>query len=249
MDRAGADFFKVLDQIREKLHATPVAVQLPIGAEDDFIGIVDLIRNKAYAWEEVDNGSVFDEIDIPEDMKDMVADYRTRLIEGAVEDDEQLFEKYMEDPDSITADEIIGQIRKATLDLRICPVMCGSSFKNKCVQPLLLIAVFVEDPASIAIGVRQARIEALFYCLLSLSHCIAGICRGAGRAFVPMFIMLAIWCVLRITYITIAMQLDHNIILLFWAYPITWCISSVIFLIYYVRSDWVHGFEKTGKLL
>lgn len=112
-----------------------------------------------------------------------------------------------------------------------------------------LISVFVEDPASIAIGVRQARIEALFYCLLSLSHCIAGICRGAGRAFVPMFIMLAIWCVLRITYITIAMQLDHNIILLFWAYPITWCISSVIFLIYYVRSDWVHGFEKTGKLL
>ena len=150
MDRAGADFFKVMDQIREKLHATPVAIQLPIGAEDDFIGIVDLIRNKAYAWEETDNGSVYDEIDIPEDMKDMVAEYRTNLIEGAVEDDETLFEKYMEDPDSITAEEIIGQIRKATLDLRICPVMCGSSFKNKCVQPLLdAIVNYLPSPLDI----------------------------------------------------------------------------------------------------
>jgi len=137
MDRAGADFFKVIDQIRERLHANPVPVQLPIGAEDDFIGVVDLLRNKAYAWEEQDNGSVFDEIEIPDDMKDMVEEYRTKLIEGAVEDDETLFEKYMEDPDSITEGELIAQIRKATLDLRICPVLCGSSFKNKGVQPLI----------------------------------------------------------------------------------------------------------------
>ncbi len=150
MDRAGADFYKVMDQIRERLHATPVAVQLPIGAEDNFIGVVDLIRNKAYAWEEVDNGSVFDEIEIPEDMRDMVADYRTRLIEEAVEDDDTLFEKYLDAPDSITEADLIGQIRKATLDLRICPVLCGSSFKNKGVQPLLdAIVNYLPSPLDI----------------------------------------------------------------------------------------------------
>ena len=137
MDRVGADFFKVMDQIRERLHATPVPVQLPIGAEDDFIGVVDLIKNKAYAWEETDNGSVFDEVEIPADMKDMVDEYRTKLIEGAAEDNDELFEKYMENPDSITEEELIAQIRKETLDLRICPVFCGSSFKNKGVQLLL----------------------------------------------------------------------------------------------------------------
>ncbi|MBQ1371651.1 MAG: MATE family efflux transporter [Oscillospiraceae bacterium] len=111
-----------------------------------------------------------------------------------------------------------------------------------------LISIFVQNPESIAIGVRQARTEALFYCLLSFSHCIAGICRGAGKAFVPMFIMLAIWCVLRITYITIAMRINHNIVLLFWAYPLTWFISSVIYLIYYLRSNWIHGFDKADML-
>lgn len=137
MDRVGADFFKVMDQIEDRLHATPVPIQLPIGAEDNFIGVVDLIKNKAYVWEEEDNGSVFNEVEIPEDMKDMVAEYRTKLIEGAAEDNDELFEKYMENPDSITEEELIAQIRKETLDLRICPVMCGSSFKNKGVQMLL----------------------------------------------------------------------------------------------------------------
>lgn len=137
MDRVGADFFKVMDQIEDRLHATPVPIQLPIGAEDNFTGVVDLIKNKAYVWEEEDNGSVFNEVEIPEDMKDMVAEYRTKLIEGAAEDNDELFEKYMEDPDSITEEELIAQIRKETLDLRICPVMCGSSFKNKGVQMLL----------------------------------------------------------------------------------------------------------------
>lgn len=137
MDRVGADFFKVMDQIEDRLHATPVPIQLPIGAEDNFVGVVDLIKNKAYVWEEEDNGSVFNEVEIPEDMKDMVAEYRTKLFEGAAEDNDELFEKYMEDPDSITEEELIAQIRKETLDLRICPVMCGSSFKNKGVQMLL----------------------------------------------------------------------------------------------------------------
>ncbi len=150
MDRAGADFFKVMDQIKERLHATPVAIQLPIGAEDEFIGIVDLIKNKAYAWEEEDNGSVFDEVEIPEDMRDMVQEYRTKLLEGAAEDNEALFEKYMEDPDSITEAELIAELRKATLDLRICPVMCGSSFKNKGVQPLLdAIVNYLPSPLDI----------------------------------------------------------------------------------------------------
>ena len=107
-----------------------------------------------------------------------------------------------------------------------------------------LVSIFIDDPASIEIAVRQAHIESLFFCMLSFSHCIAGICRGAGKAFVPMFIMLGIWCVLRVSYITIAMQIDHNITLLFWAYPMTWFISSVIYFIYYTKSDWIHGFEK-----
>ena len=107
-----------------------------------------------------------------------------------------------------------------------------------------LISLFIDDPESIAIGVRQAHVETLFYCLLAFSHLVAGICRGAGKAFVPMFIMLAVWCVFRVAYITVAMQIDHNIVLLFCAYPLTWFISSVIYLIYYLKSDWVHGFEK-----
>ena len=107
-----------------------------------------------------------------------------------------------------------------------------------------LVSIFIDEPESIAIAVRQAHIESLFFCMLSFSHCIAGICRGAGKAFVPMFIMLGVWCVLRVTYITIAMKIDHNITLLFWAYPMTWFISSVIYFIYYTKSDWIHGFES-----
>ena len=106
------------------------------------------------------------------------------------------------------------------------------------------ISAFISTPEAVAIGVRQCRTEALFYCLLAFSHCIAGICRGAGKAFVPMFVMLFVWCALRITYITVAMKISHEIVLLFWAYPLTWGISSLIFLIYYLRSDWIHGFDN-----
>ena len=106
------------------------------------------------------------------------------------------------------------------------------------------VAYFIENPESIAIAVQQSRIESLFFFLLSYSHCLAGIFRGAGRAVVPMFVMLGVWCVFRILYITVAMMIDHNIILLFWAYPITWVISSVIYLIYYRKSDWIHGFDR-----
>jgi Na+-driven multidrug efflux pump len=106
-----------------------------------------------------------------------------------------------------------------------------------------LIGIFSTGPKVLAIGVKQARTAALFYCLLSFSHCIAGICRGAGKAFVPMFVMLGIWCVLRITYITVAMKIKHEIGLLFMAYPITWFISSIIFIIYYKKANWMEGFS------
>lgn len=113
----------------------------------------------------------------------------------------------------------------------------------------IFISSFItdEDPVAVAqiieIGVRQFRVESLFYCLLAFSHAVAGVCRGAGKAIVPMLIMLIVWCVIRIIYITVAMHLRHDIILLFAAYPLTWFISSVIYFIYYKRSDWVHGFE------
>ena len=106
-----------------------------------------------------------------------------------------------------------------------------------------LVGFFIDSPEAIAIGVRQSMIESLFFFLLSYSHCLAGIFRGAGKATVPMFVMLGVWCVFRIAYITVAMRINHNIDLLFWAYPITWLISSVIYLVYYKKSDWIHGFE------
>ena len=101
------------------------------------------------------------------------------------------------------------------------------------------IALFNSDPAVLLIGQKQCRIEALFFCMLSLSHTVAGICRGAGKAMVPMLVMLGVWCVFRITYITVAMRLCHDIRLLFWAYPITWTISAAIFWLYYRHSNWL----------
>lgn len=99
----------------------------------------------------------------------------------------------------------------------------------------------------IAIGARQCRVESLFFFLLAFSHAVAGICRGAGKAIVPMIIMLAVWCVLRIIYITVAMSILHEIILLFAAYPLTWFTSSVIYFIYYKKSNWIYGFEQGGR--
>lgn len=107
-----------------------------------------------------------------------------------------------------------------------------------------LIRLFNDDPAVVAIGAQQCRTELPFFFLLSFSHCIAGICRGAGKSKVPMLVMLSTWCVFRITYLTVAMRLRHEIQLLFFAYPITWSLSSVIFLIYYLKSDWIHGFDR-----
>ena len=112
-----------------------------------------------------------------------------------------------------------------------------------------LTAIFTETPEVIARGVEQARTISLFYCLLAFSHAVASVCRGAGKAFVPMTIMLVFWCVVRITYITTVMHFVHDIQYIYWAYPITWSLSSVVYLIYYHFSDWVHGFEKKSQKL
>jgi len=107
-----------------------------------------------------------------------------------------------------------------------------------------LISLFDSTPGVVALGVQQARTVALFYCLLAFSHSIAAVCRGAGRAVVPMMIMLSVWCVIRIIYIMLVVHFIGEIGYIYWAYPLTWAISSTIYLIYYLRSDWVHGFER-----
>lgn len=107
-----------------------------------------------------------------------------------------------------------------------------------------LVGLFDNTPGVVALGVRQARTVTLFYFLLSFSHAVAAVCRGAGKAFVSMGVMLSVWCVLRVIYIVTVMELTGNIGLIYWAYPLTWGISSVIYLIYYFKADWVHGFEK-----
>jgi len=150
MDRAGADFLKVVDEIREKLGATPLPIQLPIGAEEDFAGIVDLIANKAYVWENESLGMVYREIPIPDAIKEQVREYRNTIIEGAAEENEVLFEKFMKDPDSISEKEVIQSLRKAVLELRVTPVLCGSSFKNKGVQLLLdAIVNYLPNPLDV----------------------------------------------------------------------------------------------------
>ena len=112
-----------------------------------------------------------------------------------------------------------------------------------------LIGLFTKAPEVIAYGVRQARTEALFYCLLSLSHCMAGVIRGAGKTTVPMLVMLICWCVIRVTYITVAVKLVPNITVIFWAYPLTWTLSSIAFTIYYFKADWIHNFERREAAL
>ncbi len=108
----------------------------------------------------------------------------------------------------------------------------------------VLIFAFNRTPEVIAYGTAQARTVTLFYCLLAFSHCIAGILRGAGKATVPMLTMLCFWCIVRVTYITLAVHFIPSIRVIFWAYPLTWSLSSIVFLIYFLKADWVHGFEK-----
>lgn len=147
MDRAGADFFKSVTEIKSKLGANPVPLQIPIGAEDEFKGVVDLITNEAIVWNEEDQGKTYKVIDIPEDLKDTVSEWRGKLIESVAEYDEALLEKFFEDENSITKEEVMTAVRKAVIDMSMSPVMCGSAFKNKGVQALLdAVIAFLPSP-------------------------------------------------------------------------------------------------------
>ncbi|MGM9672406.1 MAG: elongation factor G [Bacteroidaceae bacterium] len=147
MDRSGADFFEVVRQMKDVLGANPVVLAVPIGAEENFKGIVDLLRMKAILWHDETMGADYDIEDIPADMQAECDEWRAKLVEQAAEQDEALMEKYFEDPDSITSEEIVAAIRKGTLSLDIVPMTCGSSFKNKGVQTLLdYVCMFLPSP-------------------------------------------------------------------------------------------------------
>jgi len=150
MDRAGADFYDVLGQIKEKLGANPVALSLPIGSEENFVGVVDLIQMKAFYFDEASKGATQIEKPIPAEMLADVTEYRAKLIEAVAEQSETLLEKYMIDPESITVVEMMDAIRKATVKMDIFPVLCGASFKNKGVQSLLdAVAAYLPSPMDV----------------------------------------------------------------------------------------------------
>ncbi len=150
MDRTGADFLDVVGQVREKLGANPVPLQLPIGAEETFRGVVDLISNQAIIWDDDSLGMTYQVIDIPADMVDQVAEFREKLIEAVAEYDDAIMEKFFDDPDSISVDEIKVAIRKATIDMAIIPMLCGSAFKNKGVQAMLdAVIEYLPSPVDI----------------------------------------------------------------------------------------------------
>jgi elongation factor G len=148
MDRSGADFFNVVAQVKERLGANPVPLQVPIGAEEDFKGVVDLIDMKGIIWNEDDMGMTYQEVDIPEDLAEDVETWRNHLIESVAETNDDLMEKFFEDPDSITREELMDAIRVATLNMTITPIMAGSAFKNKGVQTMLdAVMSYLPSPA------------------------------------------------------------------------------------------------------
>ena len=147
MDRSGADYFDVLRQMKEVLGANPVSLVIPIGSEETFKGLVDLIKMKAIYWHDETQGAEFEIDDIPADLKDEAEEWRGKLLEAAAEYDEALMEKYFDDPNTITEEEVIAAIRKGTLSMQCTPMLCGSSFKNKGVQTLLdYICAFLPSP-------------------------------------------------------------------------------------------------------
>ena len=137
MDRSGANYYDVVRQMKEVLGANPVSLCCPIGAEENFKGLVDLVKMKAIFWHDETMGADYDIEDIPADMVDECNEWRDKLLESAAEFDEALMEKYFDDPNTITEEEIIAAIRKGTLALKCVPMLCGSSFKNKGVQTML----------------------------------------------------------------------------------------------------------------
>lgn len=147
MDRQGSNFLAVCQQVKDMLKSNAVPIVLPIGDEADFRGVVDLIKNQAIVWHDETQGATFDIVPIPDDMKEEAHKYRSQLIEEVAAYDENLLEKYMEDEDSLTEDEVNEALRKATIDMAIIPMLCGSSFKNKGVQFMLdAVCKFLPSP-------------------------------------------------------------------------------------------------------
>jgi elongation factor G len=150
MDRSGADFFSVVNDVREKLGTNSIPLQVPIGAEETFRGVVDLISGEARIWNEHDMGMTYEVIPIPEDLEDTVAEWREKLLEEIAEYDDTLMEKYFEDPASISVEEMRIAIRQAVMDRKFVPMMCGSSFKNKGVQAVLdAVCAFLPSPVDV----------------------------------------------------------------------------------------------------
>ena len=150
MDRSGADFFETVQQMKDILGANPVVIQVPIGAEENFKGVVDLIKMKAILWHDETMGAEYDVEEIPADLADECDEWRNKLLEAAAEYDEALMEKYFDDPNSITEAEIIAAIRKGTISMACTPMICGSSYKNKGVQPLLdYVCAFLPAPVDV----------------------------------------------------------------------------------------------------
>ena len=150
MDRAGSDFFMCVKDMKAKLGANAIPLQVPIGNEHNFTGVVDLVTNQAIVWDEANQGMTFKEIPIPEDLKETVAEYRQALIEEVAAYDDALLEKFFDDPDSITVPEMRAAVRAAVCDMKMTPVMCGSAFKNKGVQACLdAVCYFLPSPVDI----------------------------------------------------------------------------------------------------
>ncbi len=150
MDRSGADFFSVVKDVKDKLGSDAIPLQVPIGAEENFKGVVDLITGKGIVWNEDDMGMTYEEVPIPDDLKETVMEWREKLLEAIAEYDDSLMEKFFDDPDSITEEEMIKAVRDAVIDNKFVPMMAGSAFKNKGVQAVLdAVCAFLPSPLDV----------------------------------------------------------------------------------------------------
>ncbi|MDD5571151.1 MAG: elongation factor G [Bacteroidales bacterium] len=150
MDRTGADFFSVVKEVKDKLGANPVPIQIPIGKEEAYKGIVDIIRNKAYEWDDSTQGMKYNEIPIPDELKESAMEWNHKLLEKIAEEDEDILEKFIINPQSITEEEILIAIRKGTIEMKIVPILCGAAFKNKGIQHLIdAVIAFLPSPMDV----------------------------------------------------------------------------------------------------
>jgi translation elongation factor EF-G len=157
MDRTGANFFKVVDQMKTRLKANPVPIVIPIGAEENFTGVVDLIKMKAILWDEASQGMKFSYVDIPADLQATATEWREKMVEAAAEANEELMNKYLESGE-LTEEEIKFALRQRTIATEIQPMLCGTAFKNKGVQRMLDAVIdFLPSPVDIPPGGRHRR--------------------------------------------------------------------------------------------